>query len=90
MKSLSVIGLFVNSHLFIAKIINEMYKIKPPFNVNTKAEVAAAAALKDNNFIKKSVKHNLFWAKKLKKIFEAYSIKTNEVSANFLLLNFKK
>ena len=71
-------------------IIDAMYKIKPPFNVNTKAEVAAAAALKDNNFIKKSVKHNLFWAKKLKKIFEAYSIKTNEVSANFLLLNFNK
>ena len=28
MKSLSVIGLFINSNLFIAKIINEMYFVR--------------------------------------------------------------
>ena len=47
-----------------------MYAIKPPFNVNSAAQLAAVAALEDKNFIKKSVKHYFFWAKKLKKVFE--------------------
>ena len=71
-------------------IIDAMNAIKPPFNVNSAAQLAAVASLKDNNFVKKSVKHNFFWANKLKKIFESYDITTNEVTANFLLLNFKK
>ena len=37
---------------------------------------------------KKSVKHNFFWANKLKKILNNYNIVTNEVTTNFLLLNF--
>ncbi len=72
------------------KIINAMDKIRPPFNVNSLAQVAAISALKDKNFIKKSVKHNLFWASKLKKILNNFNIFTNDVSANFLLLNFNK
>ena len=71
-------------------IIDAMYAMKPPFNVNSAAQLAAVAALKDSNFIKKSVKHNFFWVNKLKKIFESYDITTNEVTANFLLLNFKQ
>ena len=71
-------------------IIDAMNAIKPPFNVNSAAQLTAVASLKDNNFVKKSVKHNFFWANKLKKIFENYDITTNEVTANFLLLNFKK
>ena len=67
-----------------------MYAMKPPFNVNSAAQLAAVAALKDSNFIKKSAKHNFFWAKKLKKIFENYEITTNEVTTNFLLLHFNK
>ena len=71
-------------------IIDAMYAIKPPFNVNSAAQVAAIAALKDNNFIKKSVKHNFFWANKLKKIFKNYGVQSNKINTNFLLLNFNK
>ncbi len=71
-------------------IIDAMYAIKPPFNVNTAAQLAAITALKDSNFIKKSFKHNFFWGKKLKEIFENYGIQSNEVNTNFLLLNFNK
>ena len=39
-----------------------MNKIKPPFNINAAAQLAAVAALNDKIFIKKSVKHNFFWA----------------------------
>ena len=72
------------------KIIDAMNVIKPPFNTNMAAQFAAVAALKDRSFIKKSAKHNLIWANKLKKVFNKFNIITNEVTANFLLLNFNK
>ena len=50
------------------KIIDAMNVIKPPFNTNMAAQLAAVAALKDKSFIKKSAKHNLIWANKLKKV----------------------
>jgi histidinol-phosphate aminotransferase len=70
------------------KIIDEMNKIKPPFNVNKIAQVAAVEALKDESFIRNSIMHNLMWAKKIKFFLNSLSISTNEVSANFFLLNF--
>ena len=72
------------------KIINALYKIKPPFNVNYFAELCAIKAITDKKFIKKSVKHNIFWGNKIKNFFENYKISSNEVASNFLLLNFKK
>jgi len=72
------------------KIINAMNIIKPPFNVNQLAQVAATEALKDRNFINQSVKHNITEANKVKNTLEKLSIFSNEVTANFLLLNFDK
>ena len=72
------------------KIINAMNVIKPPFNVNQVAQNAATEALKDRNFINQSVKHNITEANKIKNILERLDIFSNEVSANFLLLNFDK
>jgi histidinol-phosphate aminotransferase len=72
------------------KIINAMNIIKPPFNVNQLAQIAATEALKDRNFINQSVRHNIIEANKIKNILEKLSIFSNEVTANFLLLNFDK
>jgi len=72
------------------KIINAMNVIKPPFNVNQLAQIAATESLKDKNFIKRSVKHNIIEANKVKSILEKLNIFSNEVTANFLLLNFDK
>ena len=72
------------------KIIEAMSTIKPPFNTNSAAQLAAVVALNDKSFINKSVRHNFFWANKLKKILNNFNINTNEVTANFLLLNFNK
>ena len=71
------------------KIVDALYKIKPPFNVNKIAQVCAIESLKDKGFIKKSIKHNLDWAKKIQKIMNLYNIKTNEIGPNFFLLDFK-
>ena len=72
------------------KIINAMNLIKPPFNVNQLAQTAATEALKDKNFINQSVKHNITEAGKIKNIFEKLNIFSNEITANFLLLNFER
>ena len=72
------------------KIINAMNTIKSPFNVNQLAQVAATEALKDKNFINKSISHNIASAKKMKKFLENYNIFSNKITANFLLLNFDK
>ena len=72
------------------KIINAMNIIKSPFNVNQLAQNAAIEALKDRKFINRSVKHNIIEANKVKNILEKLNISSNEVTANFLLLNFDK
>jgi len=72
------------------KIIKAMNLIKPPFNTNNVAQLAACEALNDKSFIKRSVKHNFIWSKKIKKILNKFDISTNEVTTNFLLLNFNK
>ena len=72
------------------KIIKAMNIIKPPFNVNQFAQVAAIEALKDKNFINESASHNTVAANKIKKFLEKFNIFSNEVTTNFLLLNFDK
>ena len=72
------------------KIIKALNVIKPPFNVNEVAQKAAIESLKDTKFVTRSVKHNIIYAKKLKNFLNQYGINSNNISANFLLLNFEK
>ncbi len=72
------------------KIIEALNIIKPPFNVNEVAQKAAIESLKDSQFVARSIKHNIFYATKLKSFLNKYNISSNKVSANFLLLNFEK
>ena len=72
------------------KIVDALNVIKPPFNVNGIAQLAATESLKDKAFINKSIRHNLLYSEKIKKFLETYNIFSNSVSANFLLLNFEK
>ena len=72
------------------KIIDGLNMIKPPFNINEVAQKAAVESLKDKKFISRSIKHNIIYATKLKKFLITYNINSNEVSANFLLLDFTK
>ena len=72
------------------KIIDALNVIKAPFNVSHLAQLAATESLKDKKFIKRSVKHNLYFANKIKFYLEKYNIFSNSISANFLLLDFEK
>ena len=60
---------------------------KTTFNKKHIGQMAATESLKDQNFIKRSIKHNLYYAKKLKSFLERYEIFSNPISANFLFLD---
>jgi len=72
------------------EIIDNMYQIKPPFNVNRAAVAAGIEAIKDNEWIEKAIAHNALWSKKIFSILQECNIKTNEPAVNFFLMNFDK
>jgi len=72
------------------EIIDAMYKIKPPFNVNRAALTAGAEAIKDSGWTKSAIEHNTLWSKKIYSFLKEYNITTNEPTANFFLMNFDK
>ncbi len=74
------------SSLEIADILN---KIRGPFNVGGPAQVAAVAALTDEEFFEKSKNHNKKWLEILFKEFASINqIKAHPSIANFILLDF--
>ena len=70
------------------KIIEAMYQIKPPFNVNRAALAAGIEAIKDIEWTNQAIEYNLLWSKKIFSVLKENKIKTNEPSANFFLMNF--
>ena len=70
------------------EIIDAMYQIKPPFNVNRAALTAGVEGVKDDEWIKRAIEHNTLWSKKIFSILKEYKIGTNEPTANFFLMNF--
>ena len=72
------------------EIIESMYKIKPPFNVNRSALAAGIEAIKDREWTNRAIDHNTLWAKKIFSALKECNIKTNEPGANFFLMNFNE
>ena len=72
------------------KIIEAMYQIKPPFNVNRFALAASIEAIKDDEWTKRAIEHNTLWTKKIFTVLERNKIITNAPTANFFLMNFDK
>ena len=72
------------------EIINSLNQVKPPFNINSPALSAAEAAIKDNAWLNKEIKHVKKWNDKFYKEFKNLNIETNKSFTNFLLINFDK
>ena len=70
------------------EIIDSMYQIKPPFNVNRAALAAGIEAIKDNEWTKRAIEHNTLWAKKIFSVLKEKNIKTNKPEVNFFLMRF--
>lgn len=83
-KAYGLCALRVGYTLANIDIIKEINKVRGPFNVNTLAQVAAIAALKDHDFIKKSydlnVKGKDYYYKEFDKLnIEYYNSETNHI-----------
>ena len=72
------------------EIIEAMYLIKPPFNVNRVALAASIEAINDNEWTERAIEHNTLWADKIFTSLKENKILTNKPTANFFLMNFDK
>lgn len=70
---------------YIAQTLN---KSRGPFNVSGAAIEAGIAAVKDDEFIAKSIEHNNKWLGILRDELAAINIKTHPSIANFILIDF--
>jgi len=89
-KIYGLAGLRVGWGYASKEIINVLNKIKPPFNINSAALFAAAAAVRDSAWLNKEINHVNNWNKKMFNEFKEMKIETNKSYSNFLLVNFNK
>ena len=72
------------------EIIDSMYQIKAPFNVNRAALAAGVEAIKDSEWTNKAIEHNTIWKEKIFSVLEENNIIANKPTANFFLISFDK
>ena len=72
------------------EIVDAMYQIKPPFNVNRAALATGIEAINDNDWTKRAIEHNTLWSEKIFNVLKKNKIVSNKPSANFFLMNFDK
>src|SRR5690606_1284131 len=67
-------------------IIKSILKVKEPFNVNTLAQIAAAAAITDSEHVTASFNANKKGREFLYRSFEKLGLPYTETTANFILV----
>ncbi|MCH8941994.1 MAG: histidinol-phosphate transaminase [Bacteroidetes bacterium] len=87
-KAYGLAGIRIGFAVGHEELIKILYKVKLPFEPNSLAQVAAIAALNDDDFLRKTVELNNKSLKKFKQIFDELSIKFLPSSANFFLMLF--
>ncbi len=85
-KIYGLAGLRVGLALGDSELIANLNKTREPFNVNSVAQIAAAAALSDKVFIMKSLKNNLTGKKYLYKELTKLGLKYYQTEANFVFV----
>lgn len=88
-KIYGLAGLRVGYGIAGAEIINDMNRVRQPFNVNSLAQMAAAGALNDQAHIKKSRKTNERGMKYLYKGLMALNVHFVPSEANFIFVPLK-
>lgn len=69
----------------VAEVLNT---VRMPFNVNTPAQKAAMAALRDKDHLAKSIEFNTQWRQEMAAAFMALGLDVVPSQANFLLVGF--
>ncbi len=69
-------------------IIDALNRVRGPFNMNSAAISAGAAAIRDQAFAEKAVEFNLVWLDKVARALESLGLTVTPSVANFLLIHF--
>jgi histidinol-phosphate aminotransferase len=83
-KIYGLAGLRVGYAMGSVEVIRALWKIKPPFDVNQAAQVAAIAALADSEHVEATRKMNADGVELLTREFEALGFKVLPTQANFI------
>lgn len=89
-KIYGLAGLRVGYGFSNKEIIEALMKVRLPFNVNQVAQIGAAAALDDTEFVKKSIENNESGKKYLYKEFKRLGIAYTPTYGNFVLTHFER
>ncbi|MDR3001352.1 MAG: histidinol-phosphate transaminase [Fibromonadaceae bacterium] len=89
-KLYGLAGLRIGYGIASEQVISALSKIKPPFNTNYPAQIAAAAALDDTSFVEKSLEMNRTWRSLLLECFEFWGFDILPSGANFICVKFGK
>lgn len=85
-KVYGLAGLRVGFGVAPDEIVQTILKVKEPFNVNSLAQVAAAAALNDEEHVLNSRKKNSEGANMLYQAFRELNLEYTETQSNFILV----
>lgn len=85
-KAYGLGGMRVGYGVADTKIIKELYKLRPPFNITTLSLEAASVALEDDEFVKKSVTLNLEQMKRYEEFAKEQKIDIINSYTNFVTL----
>ena len=85
-KAYGLGGMRVGYGISNSKIIKELYKLRPPFNITTLSLEAATIALEDEEFVKKSIVDNFSEMKRYEDFAREQKIDIIESYTNFVTL----
>jgi histidinol-phosphate aminotransferase len=86
-KIYGLAGLRIGYAFGSAEVIRAMWKIKPPFDVNQAAQVAAIAALGDKDHVKRTLELNAEGIKYLSPEFDSPGFKVLPTQGNFICVH---
>lgn len=86
-KVFGLAGLRIGAMVGSKTAVDYVQRVRNPFNVNELAQVAAIAALEDENFLNQTVKLNSQEYLKFQKAFEQWKIPFFESHGNFILID---
>ena len=86
-KIYGLAGLRIGYAMGSVEVIKAMWKIKPPFDVNQAAQVAAIAALSDKDHVKRTLELNAAGIKYLTPEFESLGFKVLPTQGNFICVH---
>jgi len=89
-KVFGLAGLRIGYGVASPEVISYMERVREPFNINILAQVAAAAALDDKVFIKKTIAHVEMEREFLYAAFRKLGLEYHRSATNFVVVNVAK